>query len=152
MMRRLHPLPVYALLALMMAAGATELAWSQAVGESQAALERYSVQAAADYTADGYSIREIQTGRLRPGESHYFSTQLAANTQYIFYAAGDETLRGLELKIFDPNWDLVAGDMRQLPEAEANHTTPWSGAFNIQITVTSGPATGAGWFLLTGYK
>ncbi|TVM19949.1 hypothetical protein DPQ33_01615 [Oceanidesulfovibrio indonesiensis] len=115
-------------------------------------LVRHSTAAMADYAEDGYAIRELQMGALKTGESYYFTTQLSAGIDYVFYAAGDADLKGVEIRIFDENWQLVTADNRQLRQAEAMFQVFWSGSYHVQVTIADAGSEGAGWFLLTGYR
>ncbi|QJT07468.1 hypothetical protein [Oceanidesulfovibrio marinus] len=115
-------------------------------------LVQHSSAAMADYAEDGYAIRELQMGALYTGESYYFTTQLSAGVDYVFYAAGDKDLSGIEIRVFDENWQLVTSDNRQLRQAEALFQVFWSGSYHVQVTITGAGPNGAGWFLITGYK
>ncbi|MFW5734751.1 MAG: hypothetical protein ACOCWR_06795, partial [Oceanidesulfovibrio sp.] len=128
-------------------------AFAQRIDEARRReLVRHSTAAMADYAEDGYAIRELQMGALYTGESYYFTTQLSAGIDYVFYAAGDQDLKGIEIRIFDENWQLVTADNRQLRQAEALFQVFWSGSYHVQVTITDAGADGAGWFLLTGYR
>lgn len=120
--------------------------------ERRRELVQHSTAAMADYAEDGYAIRELQMGALNTGESYYFTTQLSAGIDYVFYAAGDEDLQGIEIRIFDENWQLVTADNRQFRQAEALFQVFWSGSYHVQVTITDAGSEGAGWFLLTGYR
>jgi len=151
MLRPHPPRSIWFLLAVCLLAA--QPAYAQSIDEERRReLVVHSTAAMADYAEDGYAIRELQMGALHTGESYYFTTQLSAGIDYVFYAAGDKDLNGIELRIFDENWQLVTADNRQLRQAEALFQVFWSGSYHVQVTITDAGENGAGWFLLTGYR
>lgn len=100
----------------------------------------------------GFRPRPVRHGRLRTGESYYISTQLAAGSEYYFYAAGDPDLRAIELSLYDPQWQLVTADMRKQEVATLQTQASANGTYHLKLTMVESNAFGAGWFLLVGAR
>ncbi len=120
-------------------------------GRAQVKDKAYRIMDA--YTGNGFNVRdEIQIGKLKQDDSYYFDTQLSAGNEYFFYVGGDDTLRALDIRIYDENWEMVSADVSLGPTAEAVITPEWSGVFHIKVTITECGPDGAYWFIVSGYK
>lgn len=105
------------------------------------------------YNEDGFHIREeIQIGKLDKGESYYFDTQLSAGNEYFFYVSGDENVMGVQIRIYDENWELVSANIMNAPQAEAVYLAQWSGIYHVKVTMVDASPKGGYWFIISGFK
>lgn len=105
------------------------------------------------YNEDGFHIREeVQIGKLALGDSFYFDTQLSAGNEYFFYCGGDDSVFAIQVRIYDENWDLVAANVMNEPQAEVVYLAEWSGIYHIKVTLLDAEPDGGYWFLISGFK
>jgi len=105
------------------------------------------------YNEDGFHVREeVMIGKLESGESHYFDTQLSAGNEYFFYVSGDANVNALQLRIYDENWELVAANILNEPQAETVYAAQWSGIYHVKVTMVDALSPGGYWFIISGFK
>lgn len=105
------------------------------------------------YNEDGFHVREeVMIGKLEPGESYYFDTQLSAGNEYFFYASGDADVNALQIRIYDENWELVAANIMNEPQAETVYLAQWSGIYHVKVTMVEAKPRGGYWFIISGFK
>lgn len=72
------------------------------------------------------------------GESQDFHVELTAGQCYIFVAAADEGVRGLQLTVWDPSNKRVAGDKSRTREALTQTCPSETGSYKFQGKVLKG--------------
>ena len=105
------------------------------------------------YNEDGFHVREeVMIGKLEAGESYYFDSQLSAGNEYFFYVSGDADVNALQIRIYDENWELVAANIMNEPQAETVYLAQWSGIYHVKVTMVDARPGGGFWFIISGFK
>lgn len=129
------------------------LCYPPAAGADRLEARDLAYEAMDVYNEDGFHVREeVMIGKLETGESYYFDTQLSAGNEYFFYVSGDDNVHALQIRIYDENWELVAANIMNEPQAETVYPAQWSGIYHVKVTMVQAEARGGYWFIISGFK
>lgn len=104
-------------------------------GSLRARMARTSVAA----ERSGYSCRSAaKVVQLNGGQGYVLSTTLFRRNAYKLIGVGDDTVRDLDLELYDENWHLISRDT-STDNVPIVHVTPrWTGTFYYKIVAYSG--------------
>lgn len=140
-------------LAALLVATALGLAYAGSALADRLEARDLAYEAMDVYNEDGFHVREeIMIGKLETGESYYFDTQLSAGNEYFFYVSGDDNVHAIQLRVYDENWDLVAANIMNEPQAEAIYPAEWSGIYHVKVSMVEAEPRGGYWFIISGFK
>lgn len=83
----------------------------------------------------GYRLRGADTDALREDYYMDYTVTLYRNTDYIILACGDETVRDIDLYIYDDNGNLVSQDRATDAAPVAQITPRWTAPFKVRVSM-----------------
>jgi len=89
--------------------------------------------------ATGWDFREqANSGYLEEGDYRVISTTLYSGTRYKILAAGDETVRDLDILLYDENKRLIDQDQGTDAVPIVEVTPRWTGTFYVAVRMHRG--------------
>lgn len=77
-------------------------------------------------------------GYLSQGNSYIINTTLYRGYDYVIMGAGDSSVKDLDLKIYDANWNLINEDTSTDNVPMVKASPRWKGRFHIKVKMYRG--------------
>lgn len=118
-----------------------------ATSHSQAKSRAYDTARAL--TNLGYTFKGYKGQYLGAGQYKTYTSYLYSGNQYAIVGAGDNTVRDLDVQVYDRNWNLVSSDSGTSNVSVAKFYPPHSGTYIIRTKMYSGHGY---FFQMVGWK
>ena len=79
------------------------------------------------------TIRSEDSDRLSPGQSMKYTVTLYAGVTYVLFAAGDASIRDLDIYLYDENGNLISKDTQTDRYPVVTVTPRWTGPFRMYV-------------------
>jgi len=97
-----------------------------------------AIIAAANLESNGYYIRNIPGRYLRQGHYRTYNRYLYRGSCYAIVGVGDNSVRDLDVYVWDNYWNLVAEDSDSSSVSVASFCPRHSGTYHIRTKMYSG--------------
>jgi hypothetical protein len=88
---------------------------------------------------DGWSCRDNAVGKyLSKGDQATYRTTLHRGNTYMLFGAGCDSVRDLDIKVYDENWNLVAKDSLTDAIPAVAFTPTWTGTYHVRLIMYDG--------------
>lgn len=105
----------------------------------RAALHARSLRAVAAAERQGYTCRNTsRVVNLGQGQGYVLSTTLFRNNSYKLIGVGDDSVRDLDLELYDQNWNLISRDTSTDNVPITQVVPRWTGTFYYKIVMYRG--------------
>jgi len=105
--------------------------------------DRYTAIRNAIYTSHllqnrGYSIRDIAGRHLRQGHYRTYNRFLYSGNCYAIVSVGDNSVRDLDLRVYDRRWNYLGGDRDYDKSAVVEFCPRYSGTYRFRTRMYRG--------------
>ena len=100
-------------------------------------------------SAAGYNLKGMKGQYLDSGEYKTYSSYLYSGNDYVIIGAGDNSVRDLDVQVYDRNWNLIISDTDSSDVSTVRFTPPHSGTYIIRTKMYSGHGY---FFQMVGWK
>ncbi len=106
-------------------------------------------KAAVVLTVAGYNLKGMKGEYLSTNGYRTYTSYLYSSNKYVVVGAGDNSVRDLDVQIYDRNWNLIASDNDSSSVSVAEFYPPHSGTYYIRTKMYSGSGY---FFQMVGWK
>ena len=100
-------------------------------------------------SAAGYNLKGMKGQYLDSGEYKTYTSYLYSGNEYVVLGAGDNTVRDLDVQIYDNNWNLITSDSDTSNVSTVQFYPPHTGTYIIRTKMYSGHGY---FFQMVGWK
>lgn len=100
-------------------------------------------------SAAGYNLKGSKGEYLSQNGYRTYSVYLYSGNQYVILGAGSDSVRDLDVQVYDRNWTLIASDNDSSKISIVKFYPPRTGSYHIRTKMYSGSGY---FFQMVGWK